>query len=971
MSAHRSAGAMMSVAVLLIVCLMPAFSQTSESGVRVQAIRPGVIETKPLNPLTLVFHAVNQTEEPHLFFPRVELPEGWNLIVGEPAFKLEGGEDTIRLVSVFVPARAMMGDYRVGYAVSALDDPALAGRAEAQVRVLLEARLAVEAMDVHHLAVAGDKCRAEFLVTNRSNAPLDVDLDLKSNAPHVSQDVKKMRLEAGESRSVGIAVSTDPDLSQKLNQHVQLRAEAEVPEKGVIAATAKTEFEIIPRVSGKGDYFNKLPAEIGLLAIATGGSQRYGQFKFSGAGSLDREGNHRLDFFFRGPGRGPGREAFYQFGLQREEYRLSYISPHVNVHAGDRVFSLTRLTKNGNYGRGLDAGVAFNKWSVRGYVERILLQGESGNEKAFQLGYRPGEKMTFNLSYLTRKDPERPTASRLFSLQSQLIHELFHLNAEYSWDWSGLRGFRPANSALWVEAGQTYKKFNSQVNIIRSGPEYRGSYKNLNYNAAGVSYASSERWGLRASFLDQKRHTAIEPYFKAFYDRTIQAGAYYQAFRRLSFSLDQRIHDRQDLSGAAAFDYRDTSLRLGAFIYFGTFSLQNFVDIGKTYNRLTRESEKLTEYTVSVNYLAINKISLAAYLHYRDQNESFTRDKIRRLDMNFSAGLRMGRIDVNAFYRTAILQDLYRSALSREDFEDPIFLLNTRDMFGMSLTCRFRNGHSLGFRVQRVANPFMDGLPAKSVISLMEYSIPVGFPVSRKTTVGMLRGRVYDAEKGRQGVPGVIVKANDLATVTNPKGEYVFNGLSPGSYVLTLDDRRAGSDMVTVEKMPLTLAVEGGKKLDRPIGLTAGSSIGGRVVVYDFKNNGSRQVVRKEPETQDPSEAGRAGKESGDDVKPQLAERAPHAGTEVELRGGDEVFQQVTDEQGRFLFEGLRPGTYTLKVFDDNLPEFHVFEQDTFEFNLTPGAKEEITIRIVPIIRTIQLIDQGEVKIKKKKDEDP
>ncbi len=966
MPAHRSAGALMSVAVLLIVCLWPAFSQTSESGVRVQAIRPGVIETKPLNPLTLVFRAINRTEEPHYFSPHVELPEGWNLVVKEPAFKLEGGEETIRLVSVFVPDRAMTGDYRVGYAVSALDDPALAGRAEAEVRVLLEVRLAVEAMDVHHLVVAGDIGRAEFLVTNRSNAPLDVDLDLKSNGPHVSQDVKKMRLEAGESRSVGIAVSTDPGLSRKLNQHVQLRAEAKVPEKGAIAATAMTEFEVIPRVSGKGDYFNKLPAEIGLLALATGGAQKYGQFKLSGAGSLDREGNHQLDFLLRGPGRGPGREAFYQFGLQREEYRLSYRSPHVNVHVGDRVFSLTPLTETGNYGRGLEAEAASDKWSVRGYFERILLLDETGNEKAFQLGYKPGEKMKFNLSYLTRKDPERPAASRIFSLQSQLIHKSFHLNLEYSWDWAGLRGFRPANSALWVEAGQTHKKFNFQVNIIRSGPEYHGYYNNLDYTAAGVSYANSERWGLRASFLAQKRHTAIEPYLKAFYGRTIQAGAYYQAFRRLCFSLDQRVHERQDLSGEAVFDYRDTSLRLGAFTYFGTFSFQNFVDIGRTYNRLTRESEKLTEYSVSASYLAINKISLTAYLHYRGQNESFTGDKIRRLDMNFSAGLRMGRIDVNAFFRTAILQDLYQSALSREDFEDPVFLLNTRDMFGMSLKCRFRNDHSLGFRVQRVANPFMDGLPAKSTIGLIEYSIPVGFPVSRKMTVGMLRGMVYDTEKGRQGVPGVILKVNDLAAVTNPKGEYVFNGLSPGSYVLTLDDRREGSDMVTVEKMPLSLAVEGGKRLDVPIGLTAGSSIGGRVVVYSFENNGSRQLVRMETETQDPSEAGPGGKGSGDDVKLQLAEGAPHAGAEVELRGEDEIFQQITDEQGRFLFKGLRAGTYTLKVFDDHLPELHVFEQDAFEFDLTPGAKEEITIRVVPVIRTIQIIDQGEVKIKKK-----
>jgi hypothetical protein len=970
MGTRRPAGTMVSAAALFIACLAPALSQSPEPGLQVQSLHPGTIETKPLNTITLVFRAVNRTEKSHEFSPRVELPEGWKLVMDEAAFKLADGEEAIRLVSVAVPGRALVGDYRIGYAVSAIDDPAVTGRAEAEVKVLLEARLAVEAMDIHQLAVAGDKGQSEFLVTNMSNSPLDVTLDVKSNGPGVSEDTKRMRLEAGESRPVRIAVSTDPHLSQRLNQQVQLTAAAEVPEKGPIAASSMTEFEVIPRVSGTGDYFNRLPAEIGFLAIGESGAQGYSQFRFAGSGALDSEGNDRLDFSFRGPGRSLDRDLFYQFGLLSEEYRLSYDSPNIHVHAGDGVYSLTRLTETGNYGRGLDIDAAFDKWSVRGYVDRLLLQNESGDEKAFQLGYKPDDLMKFSLSYMTRKDPEQPTASQIVSLQSQFIQKFFHLNLEYSWDWSGGKEIQPANSALWLEAGETYKNLSSQVNIIRSGPDYHGYYENLDYNSAEVTYAGSERWGVRASFQGQKSHAAIEPYVQPFDDQTIQAGAYYRPFRGLSLSLDERIHESQDLSPSPAYDYQDTSLRLGAFTYFGTFGVQNYVDIGRTRNYLTHESESLTEYTLSVNYLAINKISLSAYLHYRDQNESFTGDHMRRLDMNFSVGLQLGRIDISVLYRTAVLRDLYQTALARGDFEDPAFLLNNSDMFGVNFACRFRNGHAVNFRLQNVVNPFKDGRPGKSLLVLFGYSIPVGFPVSRKTSIGMLHGRVYDAEGGQPGVPGVIVKANDLAAVTDAKGDYVFNNLVPGPYVMTLDDRRAGSDMVPVVKMPLTVLVEGGKKLDCPIGLTTGASVGGRVVIYDFEDGGSRQVARKESETTAPSEVNVPAIESGNAAKPQLVERAPLCGTAVELRAGDEICRQVTDEKGRFLFDGLRPGKYTLKVFDDNLPEFHVFEQDTFEVDLKPGAKEEVTIKVVSVIRPIQIIDQGEVKIRKKKDVD-
>jgi hypothetical protein len=960
----------MRAAALVLACIAPAFPQSADPGLQVQALQAGTIETKPLNSVTLVFRVSNKTGRPHVFSPQVKLPQSWKLVLEETAFPLEDGAEAVRLVSVFVPVRAEAGNYRIGYAVGASDEPALSGWAEADVEVLLEARLVVEALDIHHLAVAGDKCQSRFLVTNQSNASLDVKLSVESNGPHVSQTVKGMRLEAGEARPVDITVSTDRDLGQKLSQQVQLTAEATVQGKGAIAAAAMTEFEVIPRISGKADYFDKLPAEIGLLAIGAGGAQGYGQFRFQGTGSLDREGNHRLDFFFRGPGRGLSRDIFYQFGYQPEEYRLSYDSPNVKAHVGDGVFSLTRLTEIGSYGRGLEAGAAFGRWSVRGYLERMLALSGKGNEKAFQLGYRPLEALHFDLSYMTRKDPQRPAASRIFSLQSRFTQKNLYGNLEYSWDSSSDQGFRPANTAFWLEAGATFKKLTTRANIIRSGADFHGYYENLDYESAELSYASAEKWGLRASYLNQKRHSAIEPYFQPFYDRTVQAGAFYQAFRHLSLSLDERVHDRRDLSGEQAFDYRDTTLRLGAFSYLGTFNLQGFVDIGRTDNQRRHESERLTEYTVTANYLAINRISLSAYVHYRDQNESFTGDKIRQLDTNFSVGLNLGRVEMNAFYRTSVLQDLYRSALSRQSFEDPAFLLNNYDMFGANLTFHFKNGHSLGFRVQRAANPVRaSGLPGKTTIGLFEYSIPVGLPVARKLTVGMLRGRVFDSDNGRLGVPGMIVRVNDLATVTNKRGEYVFNGLNPGSYVLTLDDRDAGSDRVIAEKMPMNLIVEGGKKVDYSIGLTKGASLGGRVMIYDFEGT-ALQVIKYGPDAGTPSVGSPPGPGSDIGAKSQLIERAPLAGANVELRGESDVFEQVTDGQGRFLFEGLRPGHYLLKIYDDDLPELHDFEQDTFEFDLKPAGKEEITIRVVPLNRPIQIIDQGEVKIKKKKSED-
>jgi hypothetical protein len=653
--------------------------------------------------------------------------------------------------------------------------------------------------------------------------------------------------------------------------------------------------------------------------------------------------------------------------MQREEYRFRYDSPLLNVNVGDKSFALTNLTQFGEYGRGVEAALNAGRWSLRGYYERNLFVGSTDNEKALQLGFSPADRMSLKFSYLTEAKTARPD-SRIFSFQSQYLNDLANLTLEYSWDWTAVKDLRPANSALWLDAAGGYKFFSYRANLIQSGSEFNGYYQNLNYRSGELTLSPWSKLQLRASYLDQQRNTAILPYFLPFYDRTLQAGLQYQVLKGLGISIEERIHDRRDLSLESQFNYRDSTLRAGVLVNVGSFNLHNYFDYGKTFNEITKKFEKLIEYTLSTNFMIINKLTLGGYLHYRDQDESFTGDKERRLDLNFNVGFQSGRTSFDAFYRTAIHQDLYRSALSEKSFEDPAFLLNNYDMFGMSLTQRFGNGHQLSVRVQRAANAFVGTGPANRFIGLIEYSIPLGFPVSRKRSIGMLRGKVYDAENGRKGVEGVIVKANDLATVTDQSGDYIFHGLEPGSYNLTLDERTSQHSKITIEKTPLNLTIEGGKKLECSIGLTTGASITGRIMVYKQEKPESSLFVKKGATPKGPSVSESGEKDKADDAKPKMVGSAGLVATAVELVGADdEIFHALTDEDGRFVFEGLRPGKCTLKVYDNNLPELHAFERDTFEFELKPGSQEKIEIKVFPIIRPIQIIQQGEVTIKKKK----
>lgn len=950
MSGRKAAAVLAAVAALLAVS---AGAQSPAPGITVALVKPGILEAKPQTSVTVVFRVANATKKSHDVAGRAALPDGWTLAMDDPAFKLAPGEASIRLLSVRVPGRALAGSYRIGYTAAAKDDLNLIARADAEFRVLLEPRLTVQATDMPPFALAGENTRTRFLVANPGNVVLDIALAVKCDGTKVADALRSLRLDAGESKPLDIVLPTDPGLRKQMTQSIEFLASAAVPSKGTITAFATAQVDIIPRVYGSDEYYEKLPAEAGIMAMTANPGRTFAQFTLSGSGALDAAGRRKVDFFFRGP----GRDEFYVFGLQREEYRLSYDSPAFGFHAGDKPFSLTRLTEFGRYARGGEARLDVGPVSVRGFYAASLFPGENLKETAAQIAVTPMKNFSVRFNLLMRSGTGRP-ADRIVSLESQYASPAFNARLEYAADVTTRRDVRPANSGLSLESTGGAKFLFYQVNLIRSGAEYNGYFRNLDYNMGELTLVPWTRLQFRASYFDQKRNTAIEPYYSAFRDRTTQFGLILRTFPWLSLTADQRTHERRDLSPESQFNFQDRSLRLGSQFTLGAVNIQAAVDLGRTYNELTRAYENLKEYTVSAGVLVLNTLTLSGFAHYRDQDAAFTGDRIRRLDLDFTAGLQLGRTDISAFYRTALHEQLYQSALSEESFKDPAFMLNNYDLFGLSVSRRFGNGHVLSLRVQNAVNPFAGSGPSRAFVGLASYSIPVGIPVRRKTGVGRIRGLVYDAENGRKGIAGVFVKANDLVTVTNEKGEFVFNSVDPGAYDLTVDARGAGPDKVTLAKAPFQVRVEGGAKLEYSIGLAAGSTISGRILVYRFDKPEASRFVKTGAAPRGPS--------APDPGRSPLAEDGGLGWAAVEVRCGDDVFRQLTDRDGRFQFDGLRPGTYTLRVSEDSLPELHTFEKSNLEFEIKPGQKEDVLIKVLPVVREIQIVDQGDLTVTKK-----
>ncbi|MDH4071316.1 MAG: hypothetical protein OEV30_12945, partial [Ignavibacteria bacterium] len=82
-------------------------------------------------------------------------------------------------------------------------------------------------------------------------------------------------------------------------------------------------------------------------------------------------------------------------------------------------------------------------------------------------------------------------------------------------------------------------------------------------------------------------------------------------------------------------------------------------------------------------------------------------------------------------------------------------------------------------------------------------------------------------------------------------------------------------------------------------------------------------------------------------------------GLVVEISKGEEIFRRVTDVRGRFLFSDLRPGEWTVKVIEDDIPADLRVGTPTQVVALSPGMKAETRLELVPVQKRIRILQEG------------
>jgi cell division septation protein DedD len=878
-----------------------------QAGFEVTPAAASRAETLPGKILTVSFKVSNNSSSPLKLEPTTVLPVGWRAFRKESQFELASGVVDIRLVSFSIPGETPAGEYQVRYVVKDVASPGAAKEASITVVVSPVRQLELKTLESPRYVLAGERYTSVFLLSNKGNVSGRIRLNARSSGNFtVRLDSNFVNLQPSESRQVTAAVQTDVTVIQRMADVLEVVA-ARV-EDAQATARATSSVEVVPRVSGVEERFFQFPLQVNLRAAGQNGA-RGEQVEIAGTGSLGEGRRDRLELLIRTPDIQP-RSILGQ----RDEYRIDYKSEAYEVYAGDKNYALTPLTEFNRYAFGAGGRATFSRLTVGGFYNETRFLLPLQKEQAGWLGYRVAEGSEVGLNYMRRLDS---TKSDIVSLRS-LIRPFQNAEVDLEYGRSSAENYNDQAYAGRVTGRERWISY--EARYVWAGSKYAGYYRDLNFQTANLTFMPWGDFRVEGYFRNEERNLARDTsLFVAPRDRYYQVGAGYSDLLAVYY----RVNEQTDLLPIPKYSRRDEAVQLRTGHNFADFGFVANADLGAAHDKLLAKNYPFQRYTLSTSFRPASWQSYSVSVEYAKEQNIYTDEKLRRLSGSLSASIFLGA-------KTQLLFTAYGSRA-------PDSIQQTYYLMDLTLEHTLPWGHKLTVRGRQ--SEFTPSFNAKDAAYLFEYSIPIGVPLARIKTSGELRGEVMDLET-KTGLPNVLVYANGVTAVTDRNGEFIFPSLRPGPYYIQLDMAKIGLNRVSSQPMPREITIKGGEADRLDMGVIRAATLSGTVLLYASKD--SLQV---------------------DTTSSPLVELGGHANVVLELSNAVEAQRRISDNRGRFSFVGMRPGQWTLRVIDGNLPANYYIDKESLDVDLPPGGEQEVTLKVLPRKRRIQVITTGKTLV--------
>jgi hypothetical protein len=340
---------------LLAACLLLLFPLSllaREGRIQVRSSSATQLEVSPGQIATFTFVLSNLSPLDEDVFEEVLLPLGWQKVAPPSGpFPIAGHGQQVRILAIHIGAGSRTGRHPIQYTVRSKRDPGITDLVSVSVVVRQTTSLEIHIEQQPSMLVAGDAGEVKVRVVNQGNCTNEIVLSERTTPTAPSHVIPAtFSLTPGSSQLAEIKLESDDSIKRKTLQVIELFA-APSGETNHVAAESVA-FELIPKVTEGEDPYLRLPGRVRLMASADSQTGASGQAEVSGEGALDNAGRRRIGFLFRGS----DMQDRNIFGL-REEYRINYSDDLTALQLGDGNYSLSPLTQQYGYGRGVQASV--------------------------------------------------------------------------------------------------------------------------------------------------------------------------------------------------------------------------------------------------------------------------------------------------------------------------------------------------------------------------------------------------------------------------------------------------------------------------------------------------------------------------------------------------------------------------------------------------------------------------------------
>jgi len=451
----------------------------------------------------------------------------------------------------------------------------------------------------------------------------------------------------------------------------------------------------------------------------------------------------------------------------------------------------------------------------------------------------------------------------------------------------------------------------ANLNYIYADPEFPGYVKNTMRLFSGIS-ANFKKISFNLNYDINSSNFALDTiYSNAPYSKTLGISASYRMGSNNTFSLSANSIALMDRAPTPLFNYNKYNGRIALQSKIQQFSVGLQGELGKINNFLEVKEGELTTYyngAMNLSYLFNQSFSAIGFVNYQGGKQY----KITGYDRLYYGGSLLA--NVKEIFSVSLN---YNSNYELKDYSFD------RSLLSLQMNGKLNDRHtiSLGANYNLVKNT----LDKKEFGVQLRYTYTLNIPTSRKKEFGSLTGQILN--HGVESVEGIILNLNGKITITDKDGKFRFPVAKAGTFILVTDESTFGINSIPEVQGPYKITIEPGKVNHFELAFTKSARIEGRLVVQEDETAGQKGYYPI--------------KETIDKVI-------------IEASSDTEMFRVMSDMNGNFSFEDLRPGTWHVKVYPNGIPQGYQLITDQFTCTLLLGKKEAIDVIIKKKTRQIK-----------------